>query len=86
MINFKLKPSDIVKSIRYRQVITGPFPVLTSKLETIDLTRSIFGFKRKTKVETDVSPWEAYRMGYDKAYQEIMAVIDAEIEANNGTD
>ena len=86
MIGFKLKPSDIVKSIRYRQVIADPFPVLTSKLKTIDLTRPIFGFKRKTRVETDVSLWEAYRMGYDKAYQEIMAVIDAEIEANNARD
>jgi hypothetical protein len=57
-----------IKLIRFTQIIKDPFPEHT-KHERFSRFKTLFGGPEKPE---DISIWKAYKMGYDKAYEEIL--------------
>jgi hypothetical protein len=60
-----MKKSEI-QQIRFTQIITDPFP------EHSDWERKSRLFKSVHESPEEISIWRAYKIGYDKAYSEIL--------------
>lgn len=65
---------DKLKFIRFSQKIVDPFPEHTE----YNQIKNIFKFfrKRHNSSPKEISIWEAYKKGYDKAYSEIESSLE----------
>lgn len=68
-----------ILSVKHSRLIEDPFPELTEEERLVNIENSMSPFFQTKKKEVDKSkypsPWTAYRMGYEKAYEEILAAI-----------
>lgn len=71
--------TDEIRRVRYTQVIKDPFPEHTAFNQFQDVA-GLFGrfFDRffLPPGPAPVSIWAAYKQGYDKAYEEMLAAAD----------
>lgn len=71
-------------SIKHSRIIEDPFPELTAdsqNIETENSLSSFFGFGKKILDKSSwPNPWKAYRLGYEKAYNEIESAISEQGE------
>ncbi len=67
-----------ILAIKYSRIIEDPFPLHSEyarDMETLGRAEKYFGnlFSDGLVRPPDVSIWAAYKMGYDKAYEEVIA-------------
>jgi len=69
---------DKIMYIRHSQIVTDPFPD-HSMYNSLNAGRSkieaFFGINANIPQPEPISIWKAYRLGYEKAYEEILKGI-----------
>lgn len=74
-----------ILNIRYSRIISDPFPEHSDYERCIDYLKRTRGFwggifkflePNLPKTPKEISIWEAYKKGYDKAYSEVIERID----------
>lgn len=73
------RPIDIVRSKRMCKIIKDPFPEHTQHemtMQSLGYIGRVFGLKnKKPAAPKDISIWEAWRLGYETAYQEVYEAL-----------
>lgn len=81
--------TEEVRRVRYTQVLKDPFPHHSSYQafqSDIGLLGRAFKWMLKAhRAPEPISIWRAYQMGYDKAYEEMLAAADLVSTTRNGT-
>lgn len=70
--------TDEVRSVKYRQLIVDPFPDESHQIQFQEFLwtwSTQWAWKRVKKLGFP-SIWAAYRKGYEKAYEEMLAAAD----------